>query len=174
MTDVMMQMMLGGQGAGMPAANLPDLLATLAQRDPRMQPLVQQLQARLAARENNAEAVAEEEDTVAVQEPEIVEPLRSMEQGQKLKRLAKTMFVEVQALRSRNDMLADALGACHLCWGDDQSCVYCAGQGSIGAYLIDPQVFNDVIGPATEQVMRRSSFARSQTTNKGETNHAGL
>ena len=49
MTDVMMQMMLGGQGAGMPAAKLPDLLTTLAQRDPRMQPLVQQLQARLAA-----------------------------------------------------------------------------------------------------------------------------
>jgi len=175
MTDVMMQMMLGGQHAGIPAANLPDLLANLAQRDPRMAPLVQHLQARMAARENTSETVAQEESPIPAPEPEIIEPVKLMGRGERLQRLAKTMFVEVQALRSRNDMLADALGACHLCWGDDPTCVYCAGQGRIGAYLIDPKVFEDVIGPATQQVMQRPSLATPQnTTNKGEGNHAGL
>src|SRR5205823_3296661 len=158
--DVMMQMMLGGQQAGMPAANLSDLFATLAQRDPRITPLVQHLQARIAARENTTETVPEEESPILAPEPEIVDPVKPIARGEKLKKLARTMFVEVQALRSRNDMLADALGACHLCWGEDQTCVYCAGQGRIGAFLIDPKVFEDVIGPATQQVMQRPSLAK--------------
>jgi hypothetical protein len=174
MTDVMMQMMLGGQQAGITASSLPDLLATIAQRNPRMQPLVQHFQARIAAKENTAETVAEEAEAIPAQEPEIVESVDPNRREQKLKKLTRTMFVEMQALRSRNAMLADALGACHLCWGDDPACAYCAGQGSIGAYLIDPAVFEDVIGPAMRQVLQRPSLAKTQTTNKGERNHAGL
>jgi hypothetical protein len=172
MTDVVMQMMMGASPqAGMGAANLPDLLATLAQRDPRMAPLVQQMQARLAARNNEAEAAAEEE---TIPEPEILEPAKPPEQGRKLKKLAKTMFTELQALRKRNDTLADALGACHLCWGEDRACVYCAGEGQVGAFLIDVKTFEDVIGPAVQQVTQRPPLAKPQTTNKGEANHAGL
>jgi hypothetical protein len=175
MTDVVMQMMMGGQPpGGMSAAQLPDVLATLAQQDPRMAPLVQHLQVRLAARNNAVEAAVEEEMPISAPEPEIVEPVKESGRGQKLKTLAKTMFAELQALRARNDILADALGACHLCWGADEACVYCAGQGQIGAYLIDPKVFEDVIGPATQQVTQRPPLAKPQTINKGEGNHAGL
>jgi len=175
MTDVVMQMIMGGGApGGMSAAQLPAVLATLAERDPRLAPLVQQLQVRLAARNNAPEAAAEPETEIPAQEPEIVEPVRDPGRRLKLQKLAKNMFAELQALRSRNDMLADALGACHLCWGADQTCVFCAGQGQIGAYLIDPKVFEDVIGPATQQVTQRPPLAKPQTINRGEANHAGL
>jgi hypothetical protein len=173
MTDVMMQMMMRGQ-AGMPAANVSDLLATLAERDPRMAPLVQQLQVRLAARENAPQGLTEEDSAIVPQEQEIIEPEKHPARTQKLRKLAKTMFAELQELRSRNDMLADVLGACHLCWGEDATCVYCAGQGRVAAYLIDPKVFEDVIGPAAQQVMQRPQLVNPQTTDKGEGNHAGL
>lgn len=159
MTDVMMQMMMGAQ-SGAPGANLPDLLATLAQRDPRMAPLVQQMQARLAAR-NNAVETASDEEQISEPEPEILEPAKPPERGRRLKKLAKTMFAELQALRKRNDTLAVALGACHLCWGEDEECVYCAGEGQIGAFLIDIKTFEDVIGPAVQQVTQRPPLAKA-------------
>ena len=173
MTDVVMQMMLGGQPpGGVSAANLPDLLATLAQQDPRMAALVQHLQVRLAARNNTVEAAAEAESPISAQQPEIVAPVKDPGRGQKLKNLAKTMFAELQALRTRNDMLADALGACQRCWGEDETCEYCGGDGRVGAYLISPKVFDDVVGPAVRQIRQRPPVAKPQTTSKGESNHA--
>jgi hypothetical protein len=167
-----MQMMLGGgMQAGMPAPNLSDLLETLAQRDPRMATLVQQLQVRLAAKESSPDPVVEDVPIISP-EPEIMQPVRHAARGQKLKRLASTLLAELRAVRARNDMLADVLGACHLCWGEDPTCVYCEGDGRIGAYLINPKVFEDVIGPAMQQVMQRPPLAKPQIINKGEVSHA--
>lgn len=171
-SDLLMQLMLGGQMSG---ANVSDMFAALAQRDPRMAALVQQMQARVAARESAAQSESVPDEPMVMKEPEIVEPATCTERGKKLKRLASTMLAELRSLRSRNDVLADALGACHLCWGEDPNCLYCAGQGRVGAYLIDPDVFEEVIGPATQQVMQRPPLAKPITTmDKGEGSHAGL
>lgn len=42
-----------------------------------------------------------------------------------------------QALLQRNEVLAAALGACGLCWGEDATCGSCGGHGGPGAYPPD-------------------------------------
>lgn len=173
MTDAILQMIMA-RTPGMPPVNLADTLTMLAQQDPRMGPLLQQFQARLAASESAAPPVPEDDDTGIPLEPEIVEPKREVSREQKLRKLAKLMLTELQTLRARNEKLADALGACHLCWGQDEDCVYCSGQGRVGAYLIDAKVFEDVIGPACRQIVQRPPLVKPQTVDKGERSHAGL
>ncbi len=165
MNDVLMQMLAGGRAPGMSAANIPEMLATLAARNPQMAPIVQQLQERFA---QQSAGPAE----VPMEEPEIMEPARTSRRQEELKRVAKRMFVELQAWRARSEMLAEALGACHLCWGEDEGCSYCSGEGCIGTYVIKAQVFEDVVGPAMQQVRQRPPLAKTQSTTKGERSHA--
>jgi len=57
------------------------------------------------------------------------------------------MQVELKELRQRNEVFALALGACH-CWGYEETCAECHGQGSSGYYHCDPQLFEQFIAPA--------------------------
>jgi len=173
MTNAVMQMLMGGAGAaGFSNANLTDRLGELARNDPRMAPIVQQLQQRLAARENVIEAVTADEPAQQ-KELEIIEPANGSSRNQELKIVAKRMFAELEVLRARNGLLADALGACGQCWGEDASCEYCGGDGRIGSFLISPKVFEQVVGPALRQLRQRPrSVQEKNITHKGEGNHA--
>jgi hypothetical protein len=172
-TDLIMQMMLGRMGqSGASVPNMSDMIANLAQRDPRMAPLVQQLQARLAERQPAVDQPGEE-SSIDTSDPEIVQPPRHSE-GEQPRRLSTAMLAEMSDLRARNDLLAEALGACHLCWGEDADCSYCAGDGCIGSFQIDTKVFRKVIGPAVKQVMQRPPQAKPEFIDKGEVTHAGL
>ena len=174
MTNAVMQMLMGGLvPGGLPGANLADRLGELARNDPRMAPLVQQLQERLAAKNNVVEAAVEDTNTEEPEEQAILEPARDSSRMEELRNLAKRMFAELQTLRVRNGMLAEALGACSQCWGENPACEYCGGDGCTGSYLISPKMFEKVVGPALKQVRQRPPFVHQQnTTNKGEGNHA--
>lgn len=167
-TDICMQMLLGNQAPDRLAAmgNLSDRLTRIAESDPRLAPLAQRLQERLTG--GAANSTTESEDLA---DPEILEPPNE-ERTAKLEKAARKMHSELKAIRTRNGMLAEALGACPNCWGDDHECAYCSGQGAIGSFLIDPKVFHDVVGPAVQQVRQRSPLVKSQTARKGEENHA--
>jgi hypothetical protein len=173
-----MQMLLGGQANGLASmGNLKDRLAQLAQSNPQLAPLAQQLQNRFFAAPMSVEEVHGEnsDESDSLVEPEILDPVDAPHaKHRKLETLAKRMYSELKVMRGRNRRLAEALGACHFCWGDDQSCEYCSGDGGIGAFQINPKVFTEVVGPAMQQVRQRPPLAKSQTTNKGEGNHAGL
>ena len=56
-----------------------------------------------------------------------------------------------QHLDNTNDQLDDfaaAVGACHLCWGDDNHCHMCGGKGKPGFLHPDLALFNELIAPA--------------------------
>ena len=56
-----------------------------------------------------------------------------------------------QYLDNANDELDDfaaALGACHLCWGNDHQCHLCAGKGKPGFLQPNMALFNELIAPA--------------------------
>jgi hypothetical protein len=59
---------------------------------------------------------------------------------------------EVTNLREVNDATAAALGACRVCWGGDEFCPVCAGQGRPGANLPDLRLYNELVGPAVERM----------------------
>ncbi len=58
-----------------------------------------------------------------------------------------------QALLDRNLVLAAALGACD-CWGEDDACPTCGGDGSAGWVPPDPELFDEYVAPA----VRRSTL----------------
>jgi hypothetical protein len=62
--------------------------------------------------------------------------------------MAHALQHERQELLHRNARLASALGACALCWGDDESCASCGGQGSPGSTAVDVSLFEQFVAPA--------------------------
>jgi hypothetical protein len=59
---------------------------------------------------------------------------------------------EVTDLREVNDATAAALGACRVCWGGDEICPVCAGQGRPGASLPDRRLYNELVEPAVQRM----------------------
>lgn len=136
-------------------ANMEDILAQISDTDPRLGLIAKYL----ANKRATAEEVNDEEDDLEYAKPrrsrsddssalsrERAEAVRS------LQRLARTMFAELEELRSRNDMLASALGACYLCWGDDLQCEVCNGEGVPGSSAPDKQLFSQFVGPAARRL----------------------
>ena len=74
------------------------------------------------------------------------------EQARELRKVLKTMYAELETLRTRNDSLAAALGACYLCFGEDIACPECGGQGGPGSLLPDPAAFRQYVAPAVNRV----------------------
>jgi hypothetical protein len=59
---------------------------------------------------------------------------------------------EVRSLRDREELLADALGACCMCWGQDPRCRACRGRGSPGYAKPDEELFNELVFPAVQML----------------------
>jgi hypothetical protein len=108
--------------------------------------LISQLQQRLSAANQVIDVTPEEQEDTPVEESSL------HKRCEKLERIARRIFGELKVMRTRNDMLATALGACQLCWGEDPACPYCHGSGTVGAYIINRKMFEQVVGPALEQL----------------------
>lgn len=65
---------------------------------------------------------------------------------------------ELETLRARSDILARALGACYLCFGNDPVCPECAGRGRPGSLMPEPAEFRFYVLPALRRV--RAAEAR--------------
>ncbi len=74
------------------------------------------------------------------EEPEDDEPLTGLERA------------ELDVLRRRNDVLAAAVGACEMCWGDDPACPVCWGEGRPGWADPNRGLFAEVAGPALRRL----------------------
>jgi hypothetical protein len=68
------------------------------------------------------------------------------------------MYLEIEQLRARNDKLAAALGACHLCFGDDLSCPECTGRGRPGGAMPDRVLFAALVTPAVRRLSEPNRY----------------
>lgn len=59
---------------------------------------------------------------------------------------------ELRRLRTRTRRLADALGACASCWGEDSECPECQGCGRPGRSMPDESLFAETVMPAVRLV----------------------
>jgi len=73
-------------------------------------------------------------------------------QARELKHLMDSLYAEVETLRTRNDTLAAALGACYLCFGEDLACPECGGQGGAGSQAPDAVAFRQYVAPAVRRI----------------------
>lgn len=58
----------------------------------------------------------------------------------KLESLVKRMYHDLKAAEDRLSLLAAALGACGICWGEDSACLGCRGRGRPGMLAPDPEL----------------------------------
>ncbi|HEX7317132.1 MAG TPA: hypothetical protein VF297_24750 [Pyrinomonadaceae bacterium] len=130
-------------------AGVEQLLARMGEDDPRVSLVSKYLASRREADEAEAEEAAASASEAAAAEAEKQAAVRS------LRRMARSMYAELEELRGRNDMLAAALGACYLCWGENATCEICAGAGAPGAAPPDGELFREVVVPALRRVQRR-------------------
>jgi hypothetical protein len=126
-------------------AELPtpqELLLQLGENDPRLRGLMRYMTLR--------QQVAEAESEPA--EPEAPEPEPPARPS--TRRMLHDLTVQLETLRERNDLLAAALGACYLCWGEEPDCAECHGRGHPGSRRPDAALFAEWIGPAVRRLQR--------------------
>ena len=75
---------------------------------------------------------------------------------QRVRDRVQEMRAELITLRERCEHLADALGACARCWGTEDDCDECGGEGAPGWREPDPQLFRELVEPAAARRVERT------------------
>lgn len=81
-----------------------------------------------------------------------------------IKEQLRAAHTEVAVLRERTEDLADALGACCLCWGHDPNCRACRGHGRPGRSVPDEALFSEYVIPAVHLMHASRQRASAVTT----------
>ncbi len=74
-------------------------------------------------------------------------PPRDTSRAQRIRDAVQEMREELVELHQRNEDLADALGACSVCWGRIKHCRDCRGRGRPGWREPDPELFEEFVAP---------------------------
>lgn len=77
------------------------------------------------------------------------------------------LYAEVEELRARNNLLADALGACGLCWGENPTCRRCRGRGLPGGRAPEPAAFESYVAPVIQYVEFDTAVPVTAATSPG-------
>jgi hypothetical protein len=117
----------------------PDLSESLA--------LVRQLQKN--RNDNSNDNDGQDNDGHASQLELLLEKQQNI--NRKLLRHFEQLKQNYQSLIGQLDVLAEALGACPHCWGEDTSCHYCRGKGVPGYFPPDQAQFDFFIKPVIQK-----------------------
>ncbi|PAU61532.1 hypothetical protein [Pseudomonas indica] len=99
----------------------------------------------------------EPEDEATEVEAEIVrDTLPPPSDSLRLRRRIRHLTEELHAAQSIGDTLAAALGACYLCWGEDDDCELCGGHGQPGWCEPDAELFAGYVAPAVARLQQPS------------------
>jgi hypothetical protein len=132
--------------AGQPAPDPMQMMQELAGSDPRMAMLMQMMQGQKSEPSNDDTLPDERDELIA----ELSERLDASEvRLTKMTRIARKLHEANATAMNRLSRLAAALGACGLCWGEDQNCLGCRGRGSIGMMRPDPGTRAELFGQRT-------------------------
>jgi hypothetical protein len=128
------------------------LMAALGQQSPAAAAVLQMMLARRAAPKPVSECVVIGGVAQEISAEMVEELMARLNAGaEEIARLTgelQTTTDELNVLRDRSDLLADALGACALCWGQDGHCRACRGHGLPGRSIPDQKLFEEFVLPA--------------------------
>jgi hypothetical protein len=134
-----------------------ELAGALGVTDPNVLRLVELM----SAREDDEPAA---QDTCAA--PEI-----NPDQLNVLIRENRELHEENRYLVCQIETLAAALGACPVCWGEDQRCRECRGRGAPGAFPPDKRAFSDFVAPTIRRMRKAACRQPSRTDAMQQTQH---
>lgn len=112
--------------------------------DPRVRLIAQYMNQQPAPAESDEEV--EETPGPIATEP-APDPGR-IERVRRARRKLHRLIDELELAQTIGDTLAAALGACYLCWGEDERCEECRGTGSPGSAPPDAQLYERFVVPA--------------------------
>jgi hypothetical protein len=140
----------GSGAAAIPSAT--ELADQLATDNPQLAILAKVLAQREAALSQAVDRI----DAEPAQDDEPPVPAARRVPTDALADLLDALYRELEQLRRRNDMLAAALGACYLCWGEDRHCPACHGQGRPRSASPDADAYAHLVAPAADHIKRES------------------
>lgn len=155
-----LQMMVANPGQGMDAAARQALLSQFAEDDPTLNMLATYLSQSGSASDDEKESADDHSIDKANCAAELHHARERSEQTaeavRELREQIEKLFAELEMLRERNDALAQALGSCALCWGDDVECPICGGAGQPGFTAPDRRMFAELLGPVVSRLRKRA------------------
>lgn len=159
---------MASSGSGLNGnAGLQGLLSQWNNPDQITNLLVQYL-AKNQAEAQTDDPSSEEEDFDLLPDSDELEKLdfqeEEKEQARRLREQSRQMLSELLALRERNDLLAEALGACYLCWGEYPDCQECQGQGMSGSRPPNRELFKQFVSPAISRLKTRNMVRNNDPT----------
>jgi hypothetical protein len=155
MTDV--QEMLAQAAAGGPI-RLESLVVDLLRADPELSPYLPLIAPAHGIVDGEVVSRAEEPATRREEPDDSGDPVTGTDREEVIE-LIESLWAELEGLRARTEQLADALGACALCWGDDGACRRCRGRGRTGGRRPDPTLFDELVAPALHRLRRPALVA---------------
>lgn len=151
MTQSLLNVMLAARSGQDTRPMVEEMLNSNGDMDPMTRLLLTQALAGGDSRDENED----EKPSVIILDNDDYEPQRRQltldrlrYRYQQMAEQIQEMSEELDALQARNDDLADALGACYLCWGENPICPDCAGRGIPGSRPLDPILYRELILPA--------------------------
>lgn len=142
------QILAAQQGGGSVARLLAD------HEDPTVRAVAQMIATREAADALEAEEAAGTDGDSPAPEPRL-----APEERARLEARIDRLSTEVRRLRRVNDVLAAALGACPVCWGEAPDCEVCEGGGAPGWEEPERRLFLRLVRPALAHVRPLSETA---------------
>jgi hypothetical protein len=166
--NTILETLTAGPAQGMGAVTPQALMAQMAEENPTVALLAKYFSQRQEQANNSEASGVEDEPNELSQSSAELEraQARTIESAGALRDLREKIeriYAELETLRERNDSLAEAVGACALCWGEDVLCPVCEGEGRPGFTMPDRELFTQLIAPAVRHFLKRSRTRRPST-----------
>ncbi|MEN2786467.1 hypothetical protein ACFOKI_05630 [Sphingomonas qilianensis] len=124
-----------------PALLASQMMADLQASNPQLAMIAQMMQARAIVPSPVSEDLGEHVVELADRLAEAHRRIDAM------KKSARRLYQSHHEAQARLADLAAALGACGLCWGEDDRCPSCRGRGRPGMVRPDPELRATLLGP---------------------------
>lgn len=119
-------------------------------------PLIKQLIEHNANKQHDEKQTDTAKETIRrlrIQNKKLLEQVKLLKDQVKNTQAEKEqMHGSLNYLWKMNNSLAEALGSCNNCWGEDADCNICQGQGSPGWRQINKRFFNRFVLPGLEKL----------------------
>src|SRR5215213_5341013 len=124
------------------------MLSQVKSDDPLIRQMIEQKTSEEDQKIKHEDAGKETIRRLRIQNKKLLEQVRILkDQLKKTNEEKQQMSGSLHYLSKLNNSLAEALGSCSNCWGEDTECTTCQGNGSPGWRQINKRFFNRYILP---------------------------
>lgn len=139
------------------AATLKALLGQVKTHDPELKRFFKQV-TKTYKQHNQNDTAKETTRRLRIQNKKLLEQVSTLKERVKHMKAERiemlTLYNETMKL---NNSLSGALGSCHLCWGENDDCPACSGNGYPGWRTVNKRLFNIYVLPSLEKYYRFKS-----------------